>query len=175
VGRLLTSPSGSKTRVSSASAPIGVTAISPVSLICLRFLPSERSGPGLGLLPALFQAITPALAVQAGARPLTAVLASALRAACDGCERGVRRLRRRQHRLRDAQEPAMKSTIGRHRMLTDAQVQIVLASHARYLAWKALRNTFKSQRELAREFGVSQGTISRAVRVKGEYKRPPRE
>jgi hypothetical protein len=69
----------------------------------------------------------------------------------------------------------MKSTIGRHRMLTDAQVQIVLASHARYLAWKALRKTFKSQRELAREFGVSQGTISRAVRLNGEYKRPARE
>ncbi len=69
----------------------------------------------------------------------------------------------------------MKSTIGPHRSLTDAQVEIVLASHERYLAWKALRKTFKSQRELAREFGVSQGTISRAVRLKGQYKRGARE
>lgn len=66
----------------------------------------------------------------------------------------------------------MKSTIGRPRTLTDAQVEVILASHARYLAWKALRQSFKTQRELAREFGVSQGTISRAVRLKGQYKRP---
>lgn len=64
----------------------------------------------------------------------------------------------------------MKSTIGGPRKLTDHQVQIVLIWHARFLAWKALRKTLKSQRQLAREFGVSQGTISRAVRLHGEYK-----
>lgn len=64
----------------------------------------------------------------------------------------------------------MKSTIGRPRTLTNRQVEIILAHHARYLAWKALRGTFKCQRELARDFAVSQGTISRAVRLKGEYK-----
>ena len=66
----------------------------------------------------------------------------------------------------------MKSTIGRPRTLTDRQVQIVLAGYARYLAWKALRKTLKSQRQLAQEFGVSQGTISRAVRLSGQYKQP---
>lgn len=69
----------------------------------------------------------------------------------------------------------MKSTIGRPRTLTDAQVEVILASHSRYLAWKALRKTFKSQRELAQEFGVSQGTISRAVRLHGQYKQPSPE
>ena len=69
----------------------------------------------------------------------------------------------------------MKSTIGRPRTLTDRQVQIVLACHARYLAWKALRKTLKSQRQLAQEFGVSQGTISRAVRLSGQYKQPSPE
>jgi hypothetical protein len=40
---------------------------------------------------------------------------------------------------------------------------------------RALRQTVKSQRQLAREFGVSQGTISLAVRSKGQYKQPSRE
>jgi len=33
-----------------------------------------------------------------------------------------------------------------------------------------LRKTLKSQRELARELGVSQATISQAIRLAGEYK-----
>jgi len=69
----------------------------------------------------------------------------------------------------------MKSTIGRPRTLTDRQVQIVLACHARYLAWQVQRKTLKSQRQLAQEFGVSQGTISRAVRFNGQYKQPSPE
>ena len=64
----------------------------------------------------------------------------------------------------------MKSTIGRPRALTDRQVAAVLAAHARFLAWGALRKTVKSQRELAHEFGVSQATISLAIRSKGQYK-----
>lgn len=64
----------------------------------------------------------------------------------------------------------MKNTIGRPRTLTDRQVQTVLAWHERFLAWKALRSTLKSQRQLAIELGVSQGTISRAVRLHGQYK-----
>lgn len=64
----------------------------------------------------------------------------------------------------------MKNTIGRPRTLTDRQVQTVLAWHERFLAWKALRKTLKSQRQLAIELGVSQGTISRAVRLHGQYK-----
>jgi len=69
----------------------------------------------------------------------------------------------------------MKSTIGRPRALTDHQVRIILAWHTRVLAWKALRKTLKSQRQLAQEFGVSQGTISRAVRFNGQYKQPSPE
>jgi len=64
----------------------------------------------------------------------------------------------------------MKSTIGRPRALTDEQVKIILAWHERYLVWRALRKTLKSQRELARELGVSQATISRAIRLAGDYK-----
>ena len=63
-----------------------------------------------------------------------------------------------------------KSTIGRPRLLTGRQVAIVLAEHARFLAWKALRKTVKSQRDLAREFSVSQGTINWVVRSGGQYK-----
>lgn len=64
----------------------------------------------------------------------------------------------------------MNSTIGRPRTLTDRQVQMVLSWHERFLAWEALRSTLKSQRQLAAELGVSQGTISRAVRLHGQYK-----
>ena len=64
----------------------------------------------------------------------------------------------------------MKSTIGRPRALTDRQVKIILAWHVRYLIWRALRKTLKSQRELARELGVSQATISQAIRLAGECK-----
>jgi transposase len=64
----------------------------------------------------------------------------------------------------------MKSTIGRPRALTDRQVKIILAWHMRYLLWRALRETLKTQRQLARELGVSQGTISHVIRVGGDYK-----
>jgi transposase len=66
----------------------------------------------------------------------------------------------------------MKSTIGRPRKLTDRQVKIVLAWHARYLLWRALRVTLKSQLQLANELGVSQSTISHVIRVQGHYKKP---
>jgi transposase len=64
----------------------------------------------------------------------------------------------------------MKRTIGRPRMLTDRQVQQILTDYFRYLAWKALRKCVKSQRELAREFGVSQASINRVIRLRGAYK-----
>jgi hypothetical protein len=64
----------------------------------------------------------------------------------------------------------MKSTIGRPRALTDRQVKIILAWHVRFLIWRALRKTLKSQRQLARELGVSQGTISYVIRLGGRYK-----
>ena len=64
----------------------------------------------------------------------------------------------------------MKSTIGRPRKLTDAQVKLILTWHARYLAWRAFGRTLKSQRTLARELGVSQATVSYVVRRDGQYK-----
>ena len=64
----------------------------------------------------------------------------------------------------------MKNTIGRPRKLTDRQVEIILAWHARYVIWRALGRTLKSQRELARELGVSQSTITYVVRLGGRYK-----
>jgi hypothetical protein len=64
----------------------------------------------------------------------------------------------------------MKSTIGRPRVLTDRQVTIILAWHARYLLWRALGQTLKSQRQLAGELGVSQATIGYAIRILGCYK-----
>jgi len=84
---------------------------------------------------------------------------------------GVTAGRRRQPRLSHfLKEPIMKSTIGRPRVLTDRQVKIILVWHTRYLVWRALRKTLKTQRELARELGVSQSTISRVVRLVGYYK-----
>jgi hypothetical protein len=68
-----------------------------------------------------------------------------------------------------------KSTVGRPRALTDRQIEVILAEQVRFLAWRALRQTVKSQRQLAREFGVSQATISLAVRSKGDYKQPSPE
>jgi len=62
------------------------------------------------------------------------------------------------------------STIGRPRKLTDRQVKTILAAHARFIAWRALRQTVKSQRQLAHAFGVSQATISLAIRSQGRYK-----
>lgn len=63
-----------------------------------------------------------------------------------------------------------KSAVGRPRRLTDRQVAWVLLEYSRYLAWKALRTTVRSQRQLAKELGVSQATISLAVRSSGQYK-----
>lgn len=64
----------------------------------------------------------------------------------------------------------MKSTIGRPRVLTDRQVRIILAWYSRYLVWRALGKTLKSQRQLARELGVSQGTVGYVIRLGGRYK-----
>lgn len=65
----------------------------------------------------------------------------------------------------------MTSTIGRPRKLSDRQVRIILAWHARYLVWRAYGKALKSQRQLASELRVSQSTISRVVRTRGLYKR----
>ena len=65
---------------------------------------------------------------------------------------------------------ARPSTLGRPRRLTDQQVAWVLAEYSRYLAWKAQRTAVRSQRQLAKELGVSQGTVSLAIRWRGQYK-----
>jgi len=69
----------------------------------------------------------------------------------------------------------MKSTIGRPRALTDAQVDAILAWHTKILEWKAMRKTLKTQRQLARELGVSSATISHVVKCHGRFKQPSPE
>ena len=57
----------------------------------------------------------------------------------------------------------MFSTAGGNRLLTDAQVR-------RVLEWWRNRKTIY---QVAREYGVSPGTISRVIQGAGPYKRPP--
>jgi len=64
----------------------------------------------------------------------------------------------------------MKSTMGRPRRLTDAQVAMILAWHEEILALKALRSRIKTQRQLARELGVSASTIAHVIACRGEFK-----
>jgi predicted DNA binding protein len=101
------------------------------------------------------------------------------RAACGGLRSLTAALRREAREAQAAspvptREPIMKSTIGRPRKLTDRQVQVILAWHVRYLVWRAYSKTLKSQRQLARELGVSQSTVSRVARTGGLYKRDAR-
>lgn len=71
----------------------------------------------------------------------------------------------------ESQAGFRKSTVGRPRRLTDEQVAWLLEEYGRYRSWQALRPTVKSQRQLAKELGVSQATISLAIRSQGRYKR----
>jgi len=64
----------------------------------------------------------------------------------------------------------MKSTIGRPRRLTDAQVALILAWHEQILALKALRATIKTQRQLAHELGVAPSTLAHVIACRGEFK-----
>lgn len=65
----------------------------------------------------------------------------------------------------------MGSTIGRPRTLTEGEIQTILAWRVRWLFWRALRKTLKSQRQLARELGVSQATVAYIARTGARYKR----
>jgi hypothetical protein len=65
---------------------------------------------------------------------------------------------------------ALRSTIGRPRVLTERQIRRVLAAYTRFLAWKALRRTVQSPRQLAEEFGVSYATIRFAIHSREHYK-----
>ena len=71
--------------------------------------------------------------------------------------------------------PPLRSTIGRPRALTGLQIRRILVAYDRFLAWKALRRTVKSQRQLAAEFGVSPATVALAIRSRGDYKQAPPE
>jgi hypothetical protein len=72
-------------------------------------------------------------------------------------------------------DPPLRSTIGRPRVLTGLQIRRILLAYDRFLAWKALRRTVKSQRQLAAEFGVSPATVALAIRSRGDYKQAPPE
>ena len=64
----------------------------------------------------------------------------------------------------------MKSTIGRPRRLTDAQVAIILAWHEEILVLKELRATVKTQRQLAQELGVAPSTVAHVIACRGQFK-----
>ena len=64
----------------------------------------------------------------------------------------------------------MKSTIGRPRRLTDAQVATILAWHEEILVLKALRATVKTQRQLAFELGVAPSTVAHVIACRGQFK-----
>jgi transposase len=72
-------------------------------------------------------------------------------------------------------EPKLGSTVGRPRTLTDEQIKTILEEYANYLAWRAIRRSVMSQRDLARAMDVSPATISYAVRLQGKYKQPSPE
>jgi len=54
-------------------------------------------------------------------------------------------------------------------------VAVILAEYARFVAWREMRRTVRSQRELASKFGVSLGAINLCIRSKGDDKQPSRE
>jgi hypothetical protein len=64
----------------------------------------------------------------------------------------------------------MKSTVGRPRLVTDEQIARILAWHDDFLEWMAQRESLLTVRELARELGLSSGTIYDVIRTRGEFK-----
>lgn len=69
----------------------------------------------------------------------------------------------------------MKSTVGRPRRVTDAQIRIILAWRAELVELKAARNAVKTTRQLARELQLSTATISDVIRRHGLFKQPSPE
>ena len=69
----------------------------------------------------------------------------------------------------------MKSTMGRPRALTDANVERILAWHDVYRAWQAAGATIPTLRQLAAELGVAPSTVSRVIACQGRYKQPSPE
>jgi hypothetical protein len=64
----------------------------------------------------------------------------------------------------------MKSTVGRPRKVTDAQIARILAWHDDFLVWQAERQKLQTITTLAEEMGLSRATISAVIKHRGEYK-----
>jgi hypothetical protein len=88
---------------------------------------------------------------------------------------GVTRNARRQGASLTFGTRIMKSTVGRPRILTDQQVAAILEWHDALLVWKAQRKGLKTQRQLAKELGVTTGAIRRVICQRGEFKQPSPE
>ncbi len=58
-----------------------------------------------------------------------------------------------------------RSTVGRPRKATQAQVDIILEWH----------RTKRTRAQLARELGLSESTVENVIRQRGNYKQPPPE
>jgi DNA-binding transcriptional regulator YhcF (GntR family) len=69
----------------------------------------------------------------------------------------------------------VKSTVGRPRRVTDAQIRIILAWRAELAELKAARKAVKTIRQLARELQLSTATISDVIRKHGLFKQPSPE
>ena len=67
----------------------------------------------------------------------------------------------------------MKSTVGRPRRVTDAQIRTILDWHETLLACQAKRKNTRTIRQLAAQLGLSTATISDVIRSRGEFKQPP--
>lgn len=68
-----------------------------------------------------------------------------------------------------------KSTMGRPRRLSDADVERILTWHAARCAWRAAGAVLQSRRSLAAELGVSPSTVSHVIACRGCYKQPSPE
>lgn len=64
----------------------------------------------------------------------------------------------------------MKSSMGRPRLLTDEQVELILAWRADVEAWKEQGRRLKTRKQLAQELGVSETTIWNVLEQQGRFK-----
>lgn len=67
-------------------------------------------------------------------------------------------------------ETPMKSSMGRPRLLTDDQVDLILAWRADVAAWKEQGRRLKTRKQLAKELGVSEATIWNVLEHQGQFK-----
>jgi hypothetical protein len=64
-----------------------------------------------------------------------------------------------------------KSSIGRPRVLTDAQVVAILEWRDAIAAWKSARANIKTIRRLAADLGVTHGAVTNVIRRQGVLKK----